>query len=148
MNSNKFILELAPILSIYSKTNEQLFIEAILNSLVDCFGNNFIIGIYPQYHYLSETQSYENIDVETTKICFIFDFKTTAYTLHEFIIKCYDFKEELSDFIKYFTHIGFYSDKYKDMEEYSKVKYKLVVKNGDYIEKKIIDYSNSMIVNF
>lgn len=152
MHSNKFVLELVPIFSKYSKSNEQLFIEAILNSIVDNFGNNIEISIYPQYYYMSETQSYENIDLEKIKLCFVFDFKQNTYTLYDFIINCYEFKNEMSDFINFFTYIGFYSERFKDLDSNFKVKYKLGIKNGDYIEKKIIDcsneYSKLVIINF
>lgn len=147
MNSNTFVLELVPIFQQYSKINEQLFIEAILNALTDHFEDNFTINIYPQYQYLSETQSYENVDIDKIKFCFIFAFRNEIYSLYDFITKCYNFKDELSDFINYFTYIGFYTDKYSDLDKISKIKYKLIAKNGDYIEKTRIDRNNSIFNN-
>lgn len=137
MNSNIFILEFAPFFNEYSKENEQLFIEAIMNALVDVYGDNFTVEIYTLY------DSYNSYDlnivnkVTADKLRFycVFRFKNNIYTLHDFIIKSYEFKEQLSDFIKFFSDISIFTDRCKEFISCFRTKYKLVVKHGDYIEK-------------
>ncbi len=146
-SNNTFVLELSPHFNQYSKINEQLYIEALLNSLIDHFGNSFTLDIYPKHQYINDyipTNIYENIDVCRVTFLLVFTFKNNTYTIYDFITRCYDFKDELSEFINYFISIGFFTDRYKnDIDTYNKIKYKLVVKNSDYIEKKIIKNNKS-----
>ncbi len=132
-----FVLEFEPFFMEYSKSNELLFIEAILNSLVDHYGNSFGVEIYTPWNELHTPE----------KIVFtcVFTFKTDLY-IDDFIINSYRFKKSLDEFITSITYIGKYSGNEKT--SYSSVKYKLDVKNGDYVDKVRIDLQKNTTMYF
>lgn len=148
MNSNIFILEFAPFFNEYSKEYEQLFIEAIMNALVDVYGNDFTVEIFTLYdsYELNNLNVANMVAADKLRFYCVFQFKNNIYTLHDFIIKSYEFKDQLSDFIKFFSDISIFNDRCTEFTSCFKTKYKLVVKHGDYIEKTETRLENGMSI--